>query len=61
MKFGNATAVTEILGISSKPETINATSLSNGHTREQLMTRENRLDLDCSFAGCRQALGVYDR
>jgi hypothetical protein len=61
MKFGNATAGTENLGISSKPESNNATSLPNGHTTEQLVTREYSFDPDCSFVGCSQALGVYDQ
>jgi hypothetical protein len=61
MKFGNATAVREILGISSKPESSNATSLSNEQNREQLVTREYRFDLDCNFAGYSLALGVYDQ
>jgi len=51
MKFVNATAVTEIVGIGSKLQSNNATSLFNGHTRGQLVTREYRFDLDCSFAG----------
>ena len=51
MKFENATAVTEILGISSYLQSNNVTSLSNGHTRKQLVTREYCFELDCSFAG----------
>jgi hypothetical protein len=61
MKFGNATAGTESVGISSKPESNNATSLPNGHTTEQLVTRECSFYSGPSFAGCSQALGVYDQ
>jgi hypothetical protein len=56
MKFGSATAFSEIMGICSKSESCIATSLCNGQTREQLVTRENCVHLDSRF--CRMQPSV---
>jgi hypothetical protein len=56
MNFGNATAFSEIMGICSKSRLFIATSLCNEQTREQLVTRQNRFDLDSRF--CRMQSSV---